>query len=180
MANSLPSPDPTLLTTEALRCEIAWTREITDEKFKAFRDLHDVLEKRFSQVGADIDAAILNYNNLCVERRAGIEQEIKGYRDATVDQFKSVNLQVMTLRQEVETVDHSIRRYYDEKFRASEAQTAKSAADIKVAVDLAFESVAAMAKQQNEASTAASQKQEGAFTKQIDQLYQCEPSHKSV
>ena len=35
---------------------------------------------------------------------------------------------------------------------------------------MAFESVGAMARQQNEASAAASQKQENAFTKQIDQL----------
>ena len=49
MADSVPDPDPTLLTTEALRREIAWTREITDEKFKAFRDLYDVLEKRVGQ-----------------------------------------------------------------------------------------------------------------------------------
>ena len=48
---SVPIPDPTLLTTEALRREIAWTREITDEKFKAFRDLHDVLERR---MGAEV------------------------------------------------------------------------------------------------------------------------------
>ena len=108
MADSLPSPDPTLLTTEALRREIAWTREITDEKFKAFRDLHDVLEKRFSQVGADIDAAILNYNNLCLERRTGIDQEVKAYRDATVDQFRAVDLRLTTLQQEIETVDHSV------------------------------------------------------------------------
>src|SRR5271166_5207936 len=150
MADIVPVPDPSLLTTEALRREIAWTREITDDKFKAFRDLHDVLERRFSQVGADIDAAILNYNNLCLERRAGIEQEIKGYRDATVNQLKAVDLRLTTLQQQVETVDHSVRRFYDEKFRVVEAQTARSAADIKVAVDMAFESVGAMAKQQNE------------------------------
>ena len=116
MADIVPVPDPSLLTTEALRREIAWTREITDDKFRAFRDLHDVLERRFSQVGADIDAAILNYNNLCLERRAGIEQEIKGYRDAMVDQLKGVDLRLTTLQQQVETVDHSVRRFYDKNF----------------------------------------------------------------
>ena len=43
---SVPVPDPTVLTTEGLRREITWTRELIDDKFRAFRDLHDVLEKR--------------------------------------------------------------------------------------------------------------------------------------
>ena len=73
---SVPIPDPTLLTTEALRREIAWTREITDEKFKAFRDLHDVLERR-------IDAEVAALSTLSLERRAAIEQEMKAHRETT-------------------------------------------------------------------------------------------------
>ena len=81
---SVPVPDPTLLTTEALRREIAWTREITDEKFKAFRDLHDVLERRMAAEVAALGA-------LSLERRAAIEQEMKAYRETTEGLFKAVD-----------------------------------------------------------------------------------------
>ena len=81
---SVPIPDPTLLTTEALRREIAWTREITDEKFKAFRDLHDVLERRMAAEVATLGA-------LSLERRAAIEQEMKAYRETTDGLFKAVD-----------------------------------------------------------------------------------------
>src|SRR5271166_3041898 len=81
---SVPIPDPTLLTTEALRREIAWTREITDEKFKAFRDLHDVLEGRMAAEVAALGA-------LSFERRAAIEQEMKAYRETTEGLFKAVD-----------------------------------------------------------------------------------------
>ena len=81
---SVPIPDPTLLTTEALRREIAWTREITDEKFKAFRDLHDVLERRMA-------AEFVSLRALSLERRAAIEQETKAYRETTEGLFKAVD-----------------------------------------------------------------------------------------
>ena len=78
---SVPIPDPTLLTTEALRREIAWTREITDEKFRAFRDLHDDLERRVDHRALEIADAIDRVNELSQERRNGIELEIKGLRE---------------------------------------------------------------------------------------------------
>ena len=81
---SVPVPDPTLLTTEALRREIAWTREITDEKFKAFRDLHDVLERRMV-------AEIATLGALSSERRAAIEQEMKAFRETTDGLFRAVD-----------------------------------------------------------------------------------------
>src|SRR5271165_6073999 len=87
---SVPIPDPTLLTTEALRREITWTRELIEEKFKAFRDLHDALEKRVSQQrGADLEA----FNTLSLERRAATDQEIKAYREAMDSQFRAVGTQ---------------------------------------------------------------------------------------
>ena len=50
-------------------------------------------------------------------------------------------------------------RFYDEKFRSLEVQTSKAASDVRMAMDAAFA-----------AAGAAAQKQEVAFTKQIDQL----------
>jgi hypothetical protein len=57
-----------------------------------------------------------------------------------------------------------------ERFELLEKQTIKAAADVKSAVDAAFAAAAAGVSQQNQANFLASQKQEVAFTKQIDQL----------
>jgi hypothetical protein len=57
-----------------------------------------------------------------------------------------------------------------DRFELLDRQTIKAAADVKSAVDAAFAAAAAGVSQQNEANFLASQKQELAFTKQIDQL----------
>ena len=57
-----------------------------------------------------------------------------------------------------------------DRFELVDRQTIKAAADVKSAVDAAFAAAAAGVSQQNEANFLASQKQELAFTKQIDQL----------
>jgi hypothetical protein len=57
------------------------------------------------------------------------------------------------------TITATITRYYDEKFHSLDAQTIKVAYDVRTAMDTAFA-----------AAGTAAQKQEAAFTKQIDQL----------
>jgi hypothetical protein len=62
------------------------------------------------------------------------------------------------------------RQAVEDRFDLLEKQTNKAAGDVKSAVDAAFAAAAASVSQQNQANFLASQKQEAAFTKQIDQL----------
>jgi hypothetical protein len=84
---------------------------------------------------------------------------------------------VNALRDVIETRFAGSEALVNEKFRAIgerfellDKQTIKAAADVKSAVDAAFAAAASGVSQQNQANFLASQKQEGAFTKQIDQL----------
>jgi hypothetical protein len=57
-----------------------------------------------------------------------------------------------------------------DRFDLLKEQTIKAAADVKSAVDAAFAAAASGVAQQNQANFLASQKQEAAFTKTVDQL----------
>jgi hypothetical protein len=62
------------------------------------------------------------------------------------------------------------RKAWEDRFELLDKQTIKAASDVKSAVDAAFAAAASGVAQQNQANFLASQKQEAAFTKQIDQL----------
>ena len=62
------------------------------------------------------------------------------------------------------------REAVDARFELLDKQTVKASSDVKSAVDAAFAAAKEAVSQQNLANQQASQKQEAAFTKQIDQL----------
>ena len=102
---AVPVPDPTTLTTEQLRREIAWTREITDQKFAAFTDLFERLEKRVEQRGADIVVAVQAQQDvtdqrfnagreLSDERMSSITRELALNRDQTDEKFEEIDVRL--------------------------------------------------------------------------------------
>ena len=78
---NVPIPDPSSLTTEAIRHEITWLREIMDEKLVAIRGLHDVLEARLGRTDLDIKATFDHANEVSEGRRNIMEQEVAGLRE---------------------------------------------------------------------------------------------------
>jgi hypothetical protein len=64
-----------------------------------------------------------------------------------------------SMQRHVDGETSTITHFYDEKFRSLDEQTSKAVIDVRIAMDAAFA-----------AASAAAQKQEDAFTKQIDQL----------
>jgi hypothetical protein len=101
--------------------------------------------------------------------------------DPTTLTNQLVERAVSAVREIIDTRFEGNHALYDERFRAiterfaerfelNEKQTIKAAADVKSAVDAAFAAAASGVSQQNQANFLASQKQEAAFTKQIDQL----------
>jgi uncharacterized membrane protein YccC len=75
-----------------------------------------------------------------------------------------------SLRELLEAKIEALADKVKDRFELLEKQTTKAAGDVKSAVDAAFAAAAASVSQQNQANFLASQKQEAAFTKQIDQL----------
>jgi hypothetical protein len=91
--------------------------------------------------------------------REVIESRIDGLEKITNERFISADGRIATNR-----------IAWENRFELLDKQTIKAAADVKSAVDAAFAAAASGVAQQNQANFLASQKQENAFTKQIDQL----------
>jgi hypothetical protein len=97
--------------------------------------------------------------------------------DPTTLTNQLVERAVSAVREIIDTRFTGNHALYDERFRAIserfellDKQTIKAAADVKSAVDAAFAAAASGVSQQNQANFLARQKQEAAFTKQIDQI----------
>jgi hypothetical protein len=90
--------------------------------------------------------------------------------DPTTLTNDAVERATKSLRELLEAKIEALADKVKDRFDILEKQTTKAAGDVKSAVDAAFAAAAASVSQQNQANFLASQKQEAAFTKQIDQL----------
>jgi len=88
-----------------------------------------------------------------------IEARMDGTDKLQIEKFNAIEQRIVANREGVEA-----------RFELLAQQTVKAASDVKSAVDAAFAAAASGVQQQNNANFLASQKQEAAFTKQIDQL----------
>jgi hypothetical protein len=141
---SVPVPDPTLLTTEALRREITWLREITDEKMKAFHNIHALLEKRVDNISPELQTIFVRADELSQGRKSGMDRDVASIRElidhertSAEEKFKEVEL----------------------RFQERDLRFAQAAESNQLAISAALVSV-------NNTQT----RIENQFSKQIDQL----------
>jgi len=149
MGGLVPIPDPTTLTNQLVARAVAGLREVLETRLdasdKAVTELNHTTDAR-------VAAAVTQVKELYAEKFRLVEGSIEANRLAVADRIEANRLAVI------------------DRFELLDRQTIKAAADVKSAVDAAFAAAAAGVSQQNEANFLASQKQELAFTKQIDQL----------
>jgi hypothetical protein len=88
-----------------------------------------------------------------------LEARMDGADKLQAEKFNALEARIVANREAVE-----------DRFKLEGEAKVKAAADVKSAVDAAFAAAASGVAQQNQANFLASQKQENAFTKQIDQL----------
>jgi hypothetical protein len=145
-------PDPTTLTNQLVERAVSAAREIIetrfegnhalyDERFRSFAERLEINDKQTSKVAGDVKSAV---DAAFAAVTAGATQQSQAYDE----RFRAIA----------------------ERFELLDKQTIKAASDVKSAVDAAFAAAASGVSQQNQANFLASQKQEAAFTKLIDQL----------
>jgi hypothetical protein len=123
-----------------------------DERFRAIAERFEVLEKQMIKAATDVKSA-----------------EDERFRSIS-DRFEVLDKQMIKAAADVKSAEDERFRAIADRFEVLDKQTIKAAADVKSAVDAAFAAAASGVSQQNQANFLASQKQEAAFTKQIDQL----------
>ncbi len=140
-----PVPDPTRLTTEQLRRELATLREIIETRLDG------------------MDRA----TELTSQQAAGVRAEIEQIRGRLREETAT---EVGQLRELLETrldgMDRAIALQFTERDVRSEQETVSS----KHALNAALLAQKELAAQQNDANSAAAAKAEASFTKQIDQI----------
>jgi hypothetical protein len=144
-----PIPDPTTLTNQLVSRATQAIREILESKIE---DIDNRLNRLEPMLFERLVTTMETNNALYSQKLLAVHSEIDALR-----LLKAHDLASMQRHVDGETA--TITHFYDEKFRSLDAQTSKAVIDVMVAMDAAFA-----------AASAAAQKQEAAFTKQIDQL----------
>jgi hypothetical protein len=167
MQRIVPIPDPTTLTNQLVERATSALREILETRLdasdKAVAELTRMTETR-------VAAAVTQVKELYAEKFRLVESAIETNRMAIIDRFELLDKQMIKAATDVKSADDERFRSIADRFEVLDKQTIKAAADVKSAVDAAFAAAASGVSQQNQANFLASQKQEAAFTKQIDQL----------
>jgi hypothetical protein len=145
----VPVPDPTTLTNQLVSRAVGAVRE--------------VLEARIEDNSRRIDALKENLTE-------SISYAIRELKELHDEKFKAIRSTSDERLKALDGVISANRAAVADRFELLDKQTIKAAADVKSAVDAAFAAAASGVSQQNLANQQASQKQEAAFTKQIDQL----------
>ena len=136
---SVPVPDPTVLTTQALQREIDSLRERTTHDNQLLREL---IEARLD----GNDAAVALLHTATDKIPAAIASSISNLRELHEEKFASIAIQ----------------------FKERDVRADQTSRDSKVAVDAALKAQQEAFAEQNKSSALAISKSEGATLKQID------------
>lgn len=194
--NTRPIPDPTELTNDLVAKANINLRQILETRILGLEqriNQSDIISTRHIDISignlqATADAKILANKDAIQVIRDDIEKRFQVSNAESRKNAADIKEAVDTAFLSASVITKAGEQLQDEKIRAQgdsiavfknsmaerfdllEKQTIKAAADVKSAVDAAFAASASGVAQQNQANFLASQKQEAAFTKQIDQL----------
>lgn len=150
-----PTPDPTVLTTEALHREISGLRQIMEARLqcqdenlshveKQINGAKEVIETRLE----GMDKAITLLQGLTDKVPAQVESAVERLQELHAEKFASIATQ----------------------FAERDTRTEQTSKDSKVAVDAALQAAKEAVGEQNKSSALAIAKSEAATTKQIDAI----------
>lgn len=141
IAGSVPVPDPTVLTTQALLREIEGLRERATHDNTMLREL---IEARLD----GNDQAIVLLRSTIDKIPVSIDSAIKRLQDLHEEKFNSIQTQ----------------------FKERDTRTEQASKDSKVAIDAALSAQKESVDKQNTSNTLAVNKSEASFTKQVDEI----------
>ena len=172
-----PVPDPTRLTTEQLRRELATLREILETRLDGMdratalansqvNVLRGEVEQTRDRLREETGADVRQLRELLETRLDGMDRAIRLHAE-TIDRVPA----------ERDTAIRHLAELHDEKFGSIALQFAErdvrceqATEAAKQALDAALLAQKELVAQQNEANSAAAAKAEASFTKQIDQI----------
>jgi hypothetical protein len=144
-AGIVPVPDPTTLTNQLVSRAVSAVREVLESRIE---DIDNRLNRLEPMLFERLVTTMETNNALYSQKLLGVHSEIDSLRLLKAHDLASMQSRV-----------DGVAAFYDEKFRSLDGQTSKAVIDVRIAMEAAFA-----------AASAAAQKQENAFTKQIDQL----------
>lgn len=176
---SVPVPDPTKLTSEAvgvakedLRRDLATQRELLSERISRLEKIIADLDQRFSnEIGRRIDASY----SLLAQRDDSIVSELKTLSTFAGDSAEVHDALRQRLQTDIAIAVRNLKELHEEKFAGIQQQFTER--DIRAdqdkraskdALDAALLAQKEAVAQQNDANTTAATKTETNFTKQID------------
>ncbi len=172
-----PIPDPTKLTTEQLRRELATLREILETRLDAMDRATELTATHAAVVGQQIEQT---RDRLRDETAADVRQ-LRELLETRLDGMdRAIRLHAEIIDRVPAERDMAIKHLadlHDEKFASIALQFAErdvrseqATEGAKQALDAALLAQKELVAQQNEANSAAAAKAEASFTKQIDQI----------
>jgi hypothetical protein len=163
---NIPSPDPSLRTTEELRHGLNSLRELVETRFTAMDKASVLFNENLSRTPTEIDKQVTHLRSLLESRISTVDHLIKLITD-DVKQFPA----------EIGRFVENLRQLHDEKFTSIQTQflerdvRATASEDAaKIAVNAALQAQKEAAAAQNQANSEAITKSEAATAKQIDAI----------
>lgn len=106
-----PKPDPTVLTTDALRREIAGLEKLVDTKLEALEDLQI---ERFQSIDTLMERAEALRREQKADTNAAVAASLDAQKEATTKMEKSISDQLASLRSNFETSLKSVQSTIDD------------------------------------------------------------------
>jgi len=180
-SNTVPIPDPTLLTTQQLLREITALRELFETRLDGMDKAITLIQAHADRIPSSTDIALQRLQELLDNKLMNVQAQFDA-RDRAVDRAVTTALEAQkaTMLLQNSSLNESVSRLqelHDEKFesiatqfRERDVRTEQASKDSKVAIDAALQAQKEAVGKQNEANSAAISKSEAAFVKQIDQI----------
>jgi hypothetical protein len=158
---NVPIPDPSLLTTEQLRRELAALRDSIEQRLFGMDRATENMNAVINRHPSDTEKAIAQLRDLINEKFVGVNIQVRDQNTAWIERHESGRATIST---RIDSVADGIQKQFEERDVRSKA--AELAAQVAVGAALQAQKEAAGA--QNESNSAAITKSESATVKQID------------
>jgi hypothetical protein len=170
-------PDPTRLTTEQLRRELATLREIIETRLDGMDRATNLVCTQTTDVRAEIEQIRARLREETAAEVGQLRELLQTRLDG-MDQAIRLNAEIIgRMPAERDAAIKHLADLHDEKFASialqfaeRDVRTEQATEGAKQALDAALLAQKELVAQQNEANSAAAAKAEASFTKQIDQI----------
>lgn len=155
---TVPTPDPTQLTTEQLRREISWLRELLQDRVTGSRE---VIEVRLNSMDRAVTLIQDAFNKAPDAARTYAKHEEK-----FISIEKDIGQRFNDLEKWLSVKFGGVQTQFAER----DTRTEQISLANKLAIDAALQAAKEAVGEQNKSNVQATAKSEAAFTKQIDQV----------